>query len=81
MNRKLFLAGGILWIAGLVLSIVGLNLEGGVRSALSVAGNIIFLNISQEIPRHIGKQQVVLDFKNNLLPLIVHSALMSGRFQ
>ena len=43
MNRKLFLAGGILWIAGLVLSIVGLNLEGGVRSALSVAGNIVFL--------------------------------------
>ena len=43
MNKKLFLPGGILWIAGLVMSIVGWNLDSGTGSLVAVIGNIVFL--------------------------------------
>jgi len=43
MNRRLILPGGILWIAGLILSIVGLNIHTDTGSLLSVIGNILFL--------------------------------------
>ena len=36
-------AGGGLWIAGLVIFIVGLNLAGEVRGWLTVIGSILFL--------------------------------------
>ncbi len=43
MDRRLLLPGGILWIAGLVLSIVGMNIHTRTGSLLSVIGNILFL--------------------------------------
>jgi hypothetical protein len=43
VEKKLTVTGGILWIVGLILSIVGLNLEGGMSSGLAIAGNIVFL--------------------------------------
>ena len=43
MNKKLFLPGGILWIAGLVMSIVGWNLDSDTGSLVAVIGNIVFL--------------------------------------
>lgn len=43
MNRKLVLPGGILWILGLVLSIVGMNIHNQTGSLISVIGNILFL--------------------------------------
>lgn len=43
MNRKLVLPGGILWILGLVLSIVGMNIHTQTGSLISVIGNILFL--------------------------------------
>ena len=42
-NRKWILAGGILWIAGLVFFIVGLNLTGNAKEWLTLAGSIAFL--------------------------------------
>ena len=43
MNKRLILPGGILWIAGLVLSIVGLNIHTDTGSLISIIGNIVFL--------------------------------------
>lgn len=43
MNRKLVLPGGILWILGLVLSLVGMNIHNQTGSLISVIGNILFL--------------------------------------
>lgn len=43
MNKRLVLPGGILWIAGLVLSIAGLNIHSDTGSLIAVAGNILFL--------------------------------------
>ncbi len=43
MNRKLVLPGGILWILGLVLSIVGMNIHTQTGSLISVIGNVLFL--------------------------------------
>ena len=43
MNKRLILPGGILWIAGLVLSIVGMTIHTDTGSLVSVIGNILFL--------------------------------------
>ena len=43
MNKRLVLPGGILWIAGLILSIVGLNIHTTAGNLLAVSGNILFL--------------------------------------
>ena len=42
MDRRLLLPGGILWIAGLVLSIVGMNIKTDAGSLMAVIGNILF---------------------------------------
>ena len=44
MNKRLILPGGILWIVGLILSIVGMNVHTDTGSLVSVIGNILFLN-------------------------------------
>ena len=41
--RLLMLPGDILWIAGLVLTIVGLNVKGDTGNWMTIAGNISFL--------------------------------------
>ena len=41
MDRRLLLPGSILWIAGLVLSIVGMNIRSDTGKLLAVIGNII----------------------------------------
>ena len=43
MNRRLILPGGILWIAGLILSIVGMNIRTDTGRLLTVGGNALFL--------------------------------------
>ena len=43
MNRKLIVPGGILWIAGLVLSIVGMNIRTDTGKSMAIVGNILFL--------------------------------------
>ena len=43
MNRRLILPGGILWISGLVMSIVGMNIHTDTGSLIAVIGNILFL--------------------------------------
>ena len=43
MDKRLILPGGILWIAGLVLSIVGMNIRNDTGRLLAVIGNIVFL--------------------------------------
>ncbi len=43
MNKRLVLPGGILWIAGLVMSIVGMNIHTDTGSLVAVIGNILFL--------------------------------------
>ncbi len=43
MNRRLVLPGGILWIAGLVMSIVGMNIHTDTGRLTAVIGNILFL--------------------------------------
>ena len=43
MNRRLVLPGGILWIAGLVMSIVGLNIHSDTGRLVAVIGTILFL--------------------------------------
>ena len=43
MNKRLVLTGGILWIAGLVMSIVGMNIHTDTGSLVAVIGNILFL--------------------------------------
>lgn len=41
--RKVTVVGCVLWIAGLVASIVGLNLQGDAGRWVSIVGNIVFL--------------------------------------
>ena len=43
MNKRLILPGSILWIAGLVTSIVGMNIRTDTGSVIAVVGNILFL--------------------------------------
>ena len=43
MNKRLVLPGGILWIAGLVISIVGMNIKTDTGSLIAIIGNILFL--------------------------------------
>ena len=43
MNKKLILPGGLLWIAGLILTITGLNIPETTGQWLSITGNILFL--------------------------------------
>jgi Mg2+ and Co2+ transporter CorA len=43
MERKLTVIGCILWIIGLIVAIVGLNLAGDAKTWVSVIGNIVFL--------------------------------------
>ena len=43
MNKRLVLPGGILWIAGLVMSIVGMNLHTDTGRLVAIIGNIVFL--------------------------------------
>ncbi|MBR5961439.1 MAG: hypothetical protein IKZ98_10675 [Clostridia bacterium] len=41
--KKLTLAGCILWIAGLVVFIVGMNLSGETKELMKTAGSVVFL--------------------------------------
>ena len=43
MNKRLVLPGGILWIAGLVMSIVGMNIGTDTGKLIAVIGNLLFL--------------------------------------
>ena len=43
MDKRLVLLGGILWIAGLVMSIVGMNLHTDTGRLVAIIGNIVFL--------------------------------------
>ncbi len=43
MDKRLLLPGGILWVIGLVMSIVGLNIQTDTGSLIAVIGNILFL--------------------------------------
>ena len=43
MDKRLVLPGGILWIAGLVMSIVGMNLHTDTGRLVAIIGNIVFL--------------------------------------
>ena len=44
MNKRLVLPGGILWIAGLVMSIIGMNINTGTGKLVAVIGNILCLS-------------------------------------
>lgn len=43
MDRKLIVPGGILWLAGIALSIIGMNIHTNTGSLLAIIGNILFL--------------------------------------
>ena len=43
MNKQLALPGGILWMIGLVMSIVGMNISTDTGKLIAVIGNILFL--------------------------------------
>lgn len=43
MEKKLTVIGCAMWIIGLIVSIVGLNLGGKARTWVSVIGNVVFL--------------------------------------
>ena len=43
MNKRLMLPGCILWLLGLVMSIVGMNMPDNTGNLVSVIGNILFL--------------------------------------
>ena len=43
MKKGLNIAGCVLWIAGFVMTIVGLNIQGSTGQWISVIGNILFL--------------------------------------
>ena len=43
MNKRLVLPGGILWTAGLVMSIIGMNIDTDTGKLVAVIGNILFL--------------------------------------
>lgn len=42
MSRKLILPGGILWLSGMALSIIGMNIKNDTGSLIAVIGNILF---------------------------------------
>ena len=43
MDKRLVVPGSILWIAGLVMSIVGMNLHTDTGRLVAIIGNIVFL--------------------------------------
>lgn len=43
MDKRLVLPGGIFWITGLVMSIVGMNLHTDTGRLVAIIGNIVFL--------------------------------------
>ena len=43
MSKRLILPGGILWILGLVMSIVGMNIHNDTGRLIAVIGNVLFL--------------------------------------
>ena len=43
MNKQLVLPGGILWTVGLVMSIIGMNIDTDTGKLVAVIGNILFL--------------------------------------
>ena len=43
MNKQLALPGGILWMIGLVMSIVGMNISTDTGKLIAVIGNILSL--------------------------------------
>ena len=43
MEKKLTIIGCVLWIAGLVAAILGLNMDGNAGTWTAVGGNIAFL--------------------------------------
>ena len=42
MNKRLVVPGCILWIAGVIASIVGINVEGKAGQLTALIGNILF---------------------------------------
>ncbi|MBR0265952.1 MAG: hypothetical protein IJQ71_00790 [Clostridia bacterium] len=42
MSRKLILPGGILWLSGLLVSIIGMNIKNEHGSLIAVIGNVMF---------------------------------------
>ena len=42
MNKRLAVPGCILWIAGLIASIVGMNMDGKAGQLTALIGNILF---------------------------------------
>ena len=43
MEKKLTVIGCAMWIIGLVVAIIGLNLTGDAKTWVSVIGNVVFL--------------------------------------
>ena len=43
MEKKLTVIGCAMWIIGLVVAIIGLNLAGDAKTWVSVIGNVVFL--------------------------------------
>ena len=43
MNKRLVLPGGILWVAGLAVSIVGMNIHTDTGRLITEIGSILFL--------------------------------------
>ena len=43
MNKRLMLPGCVLWLLGLVMSIVGMNIPDNAGKLVSVIGNFLFL--------------------------------------
>ena len=43
MDRKLTVISCVLWILGITVFIVGLNLEGAAGTSMTIAGNVSFL--------------------------------------
>lgn len=41
--KRWTVAGGLLWIVGLAVFIIGLNLEGNAKDWMTIAGSIVFL--------------------------------------
>ena len=42
MSKKLILPGGILWLSGMALSIIGMNIKNDTGSLIAVIGNVLF---------------------------------------
>ncbi len=43
MRKRIMVIGAVCWILGLVMTIVGMNLEGATGQWISVIGNILFM--------------------------------------